>query len=218
MTRVSAALSAAIVLVWAVPAFAQTRPPAIPGPVTLGGFVGAGAVEKVGALIGAGVGIRWTDRIDVVGEGFWSQNATTRRRLNLATSVASLIQTPQGGTATGSIKSPTTYAGGGVRVLLLDERRWRPYLVVTGGIARIALRPEIVLAGSDITATLPQFGVTLGSDLAGVIVKPAFGGGFGVRSFRGRSYLDLGIRYTSIQTDGQVTSIIGAGGAVGFSL
>jgi hypothetical protein len=52
--------------------------------------------------------------------------------------------------------------------------------------------------------------------LTGEVTKPAFGGGIGVLVDQGRWYVDVGVRVTSIQTDGQPTNVIRAGGGIGI--
>ena len=57
--------------------------------------------------------------------------------------------------------------------------------------------------------------MTLGRDLAGSMTEPAVSGGFGLRTRRSDWFVDAGIRYIYIQTDGQATGVIGIGSTVG---
>ena len=217
MKRLTGAAAMAALL-WSAPALAQVGSLGGERKWSLGLVGGAGAVQKVGALAGLTLGVAVSDKLDIVGDGLWSSNAATRRRLDLISNLAGFVQDTQLGPTSGTITAPAFYAGGGVRVPFKRSGNWRPYIVVTGGVARVVLRPEIVLSGGDITSRLPQFGITLGSDLTGVLTKPAISGGFGVRSARGRYYIDVGLRLINIQTEGQATRVIGATGALGFSL
>jgi len=177
---------------------------------------GVAAVQHVGATIGALLAFRVADRVDVVGEAAWAKDAVTRRRVEAATSVASFLQTTQGKAAVGTIEAPAFYGGGGIRVMLSGGST-RPYIIGTGGVARLVLKPVFTLAGTDVTTNLTQYGITLGSDLTGEVTKPAFGGGIGVIADRGRWYVDASFRVLSIQTEGQATNVLRAGGGIGFT-
>jgi hypothetical protein len=204
-SRVFPALVILSTLVVALPAAAQTRASFAPtpangstGPLFIGGIGGAGAVQKVGGVVGGELGIRVTDQIDLYGEGVWMQDVATRRRLGLASEVASILQTSQGGSASGTVDAPAVSVEAGAR-LTFTHGRLRPYVTIGGGLARVTLRPAFTLAGSNITSSLSTFGVTLGRDLSGVSTRPAVTGGLGVRMSQGRWYIDGGLRLTQIQ-------------------
>ncbi|HEY6358746.1 MAG TPA: hypothetical protein VIX35_10910 [Vicinamibacterales bacterium] len=202
-------------LVVAVPVAAQTSVPFVPvagtgepaGRLFLGALGGAGAVQDVSGVFGGELGLRVTSRIDLFAEGVWLQDVATRRRLGLASEVASTLQTSQGSVASGTIDVPTVSADAGVRFTLTGGRV-RPYVVVGAGMARMTLKPSFVLGGSNVTASLPTYGVTLGSDLSGESTAPAFTGGLGLRMAQGRWYLDGGLRATRIQAaDEGITAV-----------
>lgn len=210
----------AAALLYAVPAAAQTAIAAVPandGRWFIGGFAGASAVQNAGGTAGGEFGLRLTHAIDVFGEGAWMQDAVTRRRLELAQSVASVLQASQGRAASGTIEAPAGYGGAAIRIALTHGGRIRPYVTAGAGMARITLKPSFILAGADVTANLPAYGVTLGRDLTGNLSKPAFTGGIGVRIPRGAWYIDGGFHVLSIQTDEQVTRVLRAGGGIGFN-
>ena len=207
MGRVRAAVLAiaGTVSLWAAPASAQ---PADAGKVYLGALVGAQSVQKVGALAGVEVGYPVSDRLMVQGELTWLQNTVTRRRIGTAESVATFLQQTQGGTATAALDAPAVFAGGGVRWFLTTERSLRPYLIAEVGLARVTFRPTFTLKGSDVTALLPQYGVTLGSDLADSTTKPALSGGFGVATTRSVWRISADLRVTSIRSVDQPTNVL----------
>ena len=205
-------------LVWAAPVSAQLANTDVERKLQLGLVGGAGAVQKVGGLAGVTLGLPITTRLEIVGDGLWASNTASRRRIDLASGLAAYVRSTQIGETSGTLTAPAFYVGGGVRIPFARSGSWRPYALVTAGVARIALRPAITLTGADITSRLPQFGVTLGSDLTGEVTKPAVSAGFGVRSHRGRVYVDFGVRLINLQTAGQATRVIGATGALGFSL
>jgi hypothetical protein len=206
-------------LLCALPAAAQTTVPraaaSSDGGFFIGGTIGIGTVRKTAGLGGGELGFHLDDRTDVFGEGVAMQNVVTRERIDMAQRVGAFLQTSQGGAATGAVKAPAFYAGGGLRVMLMTEGRVRPFVTVGAGMARTALRPVFTLGGSDITARLPQYGVTLGSDLAGEQTNAAFSAGAGVRALQGRWYIDGGIRLINIR-GAQPANVIGA--SAGFGL
>jgi hypothetical protein len=167
-------------------------------------------------MIGGLLTFRVADRVDVIGEAGWVKDAATRRRIEAATAVASYLQTTQGKPAVGTIEAPAFYGGGGIRVMLASGPV-RPYVIGTGGVARLVLKPTFTLSAVDVTPNLAQYGVTLGNDLTGEVTKPAFGGGVGVLADRGRWYVDASFRVLSIQTEGQATNVLRAGGGIGFT-
>jgi hypothetical protein len=201
-------------LVAARPVAAQTSVPFPPvatsepaGHLFIGGIAGAGSVQNVGGAAGAELGLRVANRIDLFAEGVWMQDVATRHRLGLASEVASILQTSQGSVATGTIEAPAVCVDAGARFTLTGGRV-RPYVVIGAGMARMTLKPTFTLGGSNVTASLPTYGVTLGSDLSGESTEPAFTGGLGLRMAQGRWYLDGGLRVTRIQAvDEGITAV-----------
>jgi len=217
MSRVFPALAIIGSLVVALPVAAQTSTNSSviaatggpPGRLFIGGIGGAGAVQNVGGVLGGELGLRVSDHIDFFGEGVWLQDVATRRRLGLASEVASILQTSQGSAASGTIVAPAVCVDAGARFTLTGGRV-RPYVVLGAGMARMTLKPTFTLAGSNVTANLTTYGVTLGSDLSGESTEPAFTGGLGVLMGQGRWYLDGGLRATRIQAvDEGITAVRG---------
>ena len=63
-------------------------------------------MQELGGLAGAELGFRLNERLSVIGEGVWLQNTVTRRRLDLAASVGSVLQTQQGAPTTSTVVAP----------------------------------------------------------------------------------------------------------------
>jgi hypothetical protein len=227
MTRTVKGFLTVVALIAAVPATAQTPTPT-PGPALqqaatgtptnwfLGGVAGIGAVQNVGALAGGELGYNLTNRMDLVGEITWMQDVVTRRRLGFASTVASYLQSSQGGTATGTIKAPATYGGVALRIMLANQGLLRPYVTVGGGVAQVTYNPTFTLANADVTATITQYGVTLGSDVTERVTNAAVMGSLGVRLLQDRWYVDGGFRVTSIRSTGQATNVVRASGTFGL--
>jgi hypothetical protein len=186
------------------------------GRMFIGGIGGASAVQKIGGMVGGELGVQVTNTVGVFAEGVWLQNVVTRRRLDVAQTVAAFLHASQGGASTSTIVAPAFYTGGAVRVEFPTHGRVHPYITGGAGVARVALRPTFTLSGADVTPNLAQYGVTLGSDLTGEVTKPAFSVGAGLRFTQARWYVDATIRLTSIHTEGQNTNVTRAGAGIGL--
>jgi hypothetical protein len=221
MKRSFACVAAVAMMVWALPASAQTAAAPTPsGPSVnlwyIGAFAGASSVENVGALAGAEVGIRATKNLDVFVEGGWMQDVVTRRRLQSTDPLVSYLQTTRGTTASATVEAPAFFGGVGLRWVFEREGALRPYISGSVGMASVEYKPSFTLGGTDITASIKDYGITLGQDIQGREKKATLGGGLGVLYVHGAWYLDAGVRLTSIQTKGQKTNVSRA--ALGFGL
>lgn len=196
-------------LACAVPAAAQTVA-ASESQWFLGGTGGVAAVQNVGAAYGGEIGARLTSRLDVFGEVLGNTNDATRLRIGTAMDVAAALQASQGVTATGTVKAPAGLFMGGLRYVFHQSGNLRLFVQGAGGVARVTFQPAFTLAGADITTQLSNFGVTLGSDLAGTSTKPAFGGGIGLELRRGVWYIGAQIGVVSIRTPTQPSNVIHA--------
>jgi hypothetical protein len=209
----SAALTVAV-LASAVSARAQT-PPVTSGQASapsvnlwyIGGMTGLTVVQKSGAFVGGEAGFRVWQHLDLLVEGAWMQNVVTRRELGRAALLTTFLQQTQGQTATSTMKVPALYGAVGARWVLEREGRFRPYVEGMIGGARVQLKPTFALGGTDITAQLAQYGVTLGGDLTGTSSHAAFGAGVGVLMAQGDWYLDFGLRLTAVSLPDQKTKI-----------
>ena len=211
--RISRAVAAAfaVCVMTAVPAAAQTAPaaPATTSGAVIGVYVGAGAVQNVGAIAGGSIGFKVSDNLILEAEGGWSQDAITRAKIDAIGGLATYLTSSTGKAATATLKAPASYGLAGIRYLF-KSGGVSPYIALNGGVARLALTPAITIGGSDVTTSLSTYGVTLGSDFTGDVTKAAFGGGFGVLINRDKIAIDLGARVTSIQTEGQATTLTSA--------
>ena len=138
------------------------------------------AVQNVGGVLGGEFGYRVSPRLDIVAKAWGSRTSPPGDASRRRETIAAVIQASQGAPATGTLKSPTFLAVGGVRISIYQSGGVRVYLEGTGGFARVTTNPTFTLNGADITKQLQQFGVALGTDLAGTTSHGAFGGAFGV--------------------------------------
>jgi opacity protein-like surface antigen len=95
------------------------------------------------------------------------------------------------------VKQPVTFGlAGGRFAFPLQTSRLEPYVVGGAGIARVNRDATFTLGGTDVTSSLTQFGVTLGTDLSGSETRPmlTLGGGVAWPVWT-RLVVDLQYRY-----------------------
>src|SRR5215471_18490084 len=190
-----------------LPAAAQTpaQPPPQPsGPSVnlyyVGVNTGVAVASKASGIVGGEAGFRVWKNLDLVGELVWMQNVVTGAQVDKANTIANYLSTTQGQPATSNVEVPAIYWGLGGRWVFeqVNVARMRPYVLLTFGSGHTDIKSTFTLGGADVTGSLPQYGVTLGSDLTGKSnhFAPDFGGG-AVATF-GSWYTDVGVRVVSI--------------------
>ena len=218
--RVPSLLVLISVLGIAVPASAQTPAPpsgstanpSTAAPIVnlwyIGGATGVGVVDSASAEGNVEVGMRIWKNLDVLIEGGYAGNLATRREEDHAGTIAGILQAAQGSAVTSSVRVPSSYAAFGARWVFESTSRYRPYVLLSVGGASVSLKPKFVLNGADVTGSLSNFGITLGSDLTGSYRPSAVGGGVGLlMPFGRRWYFDGSIRLLSINTAVQRTNL-----------
>ena len=77
------------------------------------------------------------------------------------------------------VRQPVTFGEAGLRYTFPASSRLEPYVLGGAGLARVRKNVAFSIGGNDVTAGLQQYGVVLGSDLAGDETHPmlALGGG-----------------------------------------
>jgi hypothetical protein len=201
------------VMLAAGPVAAQT-PAGAPAsaPIVNMGYVGANigtaVVENFSGVFALEGGVRVWKNLDVVGELVWMGDAVTRRQLDRAEQISTYLGTIQNAPATGSIKVPLFYGGVGARWVFESSGRFRPYIIATVGGAHTELKPAFTLAGTDVTSSITQYGITLGQDVIGKYNHAAATGGIGILvKFKDSWYVDGGARLTSVADEGQRVNV-----------
>ncbi len=116
-----------------------------------------------------------------------------------------------------SVKQPVAFAAVGARYTLAENGKFHPYALVAVGAARVTRDVAFTVGGTDVTETLENYGVTLGTDLAGNTTKPMFTFGGGVAWMpRGAWQFDAGYRFSRISTDPTGTSVSRLGIGIGY--
>jgi len=205
-------------LLWAAPAGAQTTGPAGPAVETFYGgiFGGAGVVHKWGGTAGVEAGFRVRRNLDIIGEGAWVQNAVTADRSDSLRPLVEFLEITQGTSAAASVEAPTRMGAAGLRWVFERDGALRPYVLATAGRASVEHKTSFTVGGTDVTATIASYGITLGSDLSGSETAWTYGGGAGVLYVANRWYMDAGVRLTSIQLERASTNIWRAALGVGL--
>lgn len=120
------------------------------------------------------------------------------------------------GTSGYTVITPVTMGTAGLRYNTMPGKRVRPYLAGNVGLAHIAHDATFTVKGTDVTANLAQYGVTLGTDLSGTENVLVFGGGAGAAvDLAKKVFLDLNYKYSRLQ--GQAPSNLQQfGGGIGI--
>jgi opacity protein-like surface antigen len=166
---------------------------------------------------GGEVGFTVMPRVQVFVEGGRTNNvAGTTIGAAAQLIVLGLAQTQ--GNASVSVKQPVTFGTAGVRYLIpVNGTQLQPYVMGGIGVARVKDDVRFTVNGTDVTATLQQFGVTLGTDLSGNFTNAmlTLGGGVAVPVWE-RVVLDLHYRYGRIFASDQGINVNRAGIGLGF--
>jgi opacity protein-like surface antigen len=113
-------------------------------------------------------------------------------------------------------KEPVTFGVVGLRYLIPVSSKLQPYVLAGGGVAQVKKDVSFSIAGNDVTSTLPQYGVVLGSDLSGTETKPMVSVGGGVVWNAWQTLIvDFQYRYGRVFTSDQGLNVNRAGVGIG---
>ena len=183
------------------------------------GLTTAVAVGNSGGAVGGEIGVHFRQHLDVFVAGSWFNNVVTDYQQGLSAPLLVYLQATSGKAAAASVKRPAVNGAVGARWAFEGVRlpaRFRPYAQVGIGGALVERKPTFTLGGSDVTGTLPLYGVVLGADLTRTEYRPAATAGFGVLKPMGAMYLDVAYRLTYINTTGSPTKVNGLHIGVGW--
>ena len=111
-----------------------------------------------------------------------------------------------------SVKQPVTFGVAGLRYQFSPVGRLQPNVSAGFGMAKVTQDVTFTVAGTDVTGTLQQFGVTLGSDLTGSSTKPMITIGAGASLPVGRVLvIDFQYRYGRVSATDRSINISRAG-------
>jgi opacity protein-like surface antigen len=160
---------------------------------------------------GGEFGISVTSGLQVFVEGGLVRNAAPSDLAANAAAIANAIQ------AQFTAKEPITFGLAGVRVLLGSSSGVQPYLLGGAGIAHLKKDVAFTVNGSDVTNSIQQYGVVLGSDLSGSLNKTMItvGGGVVWPAWK-RLVLDFQYRYGRVLSSDEKINVNRAGVGIGI--
>jgi hypothetical protein len=174
----------------------------------LGVMTGVTFVDHSSGLIGAEAGARVWKNLDITGELGWMNDVVTTAQMQATAPIVTFLKTSQGDNPSATVKVPVLYSAVGARWVFEEVGgHVRPYAQFAIGGARVERQSTFILNGQDITSSLPQYGVTLGSDLTGTDSHLAVGGGVGVVIPYGMWYGSAGYHFLSIRIPSQATTV-----------
>ncbi len=164
---------------------------------------------------GAEIGVTVASGLQVFVEGGQTRDVATTALSSAAQVIANALGQTQPGVTYG-VKQPVTFGAAGLKYLFQIDSQLQPYVMAGGGIAKVKQDVTFAVNGSDVTSTLPQLGVVLGSDLSGSATKPMLTLGGGVMwPLWQHVVLDFQYRYGRIFADEQGINVNRAGVGVG---
>lgn len=210
-------IAAAVLLTGASITFAQT-PTATPP--TTKGYAEVVAQSAFGNVTsqsyGGEIGVTVAPRIQVFIDAGQVRDAAPSSLGTGAQLVAGFLSQTQNAVAFRA-KQPVTFGVAGVRYgVPLATTALEPYVIGGAGVARVKRDVSFSVAGNDVTSTIDQFGVVLGTDLSGSETKPmlSIGGGIAWPAWQ-HLVVDFQYRYGRIFTASQGVNVNRAGVGVG---
>jgi len=166
---------------------------------------------------GAELGFTLRPNIQLFGEVGKVRDAATASIGVAAQTIAGALSQTQANVAF-QVKQPVTFGVAGLKFVVPTTGALRPYALAGGGVASVTQDVAFTVGGTDVTTSLPQLGVTLGSDLSGTFTKPMIVLGAGVVWPWQRLVVDLQYRFGRIfaEDDGINVSRAGIGIGVRF--
>jgi opacity protein-like surface antigen len=117
-----------------------------------------------------------------------------------------------------SVRQPMTFGVAGIRYIFpTSSGKFEPYVMAGGGVARVKKDVKFTVGSSDVTNSLQQYGVVLGTDLSGSETKGMLSLGVGVAwpAYK-QLVVDLQYRYGRVFTSDEGLNVNRAGIGVGF--
>jgi opacity protein-like surface antigen len=166
---------------------------------------------------GAEAGVRISPDVYVFVEGGRARNIAASTLGTNAQAIADSLTRVQTSPVTFTAREPAAFATAGLKYLVQLSGKPAPYVMAGFGIARVTSDVHFLIAGSEITSNMAQYGVVLGRDLSGSSTKPmlTFGGGVIVPVWR-RVVVDFQYRFGRIFITDQSVNINRAGAGIGF--
>jgi len=165
---------------------------------------------------GGEIGVTIMPGLQVFIEGGQTRDVSTAALGAAAQQIAGYISQVQTG-VTFKTKEPATFGVAGLRYLLpVQTTSVEPYVMIGGGVARVKQEATFAVNGTDVTSSVAQYGVVLGSDLSGSFTKPVLAVGAGVAwPVWSRMVVDFQFRYGRIFAQDGAINVARAGLGLG---
>ncbi|MDE3156167.1 MAG: hypothetical protein KGN76_13780 [Acidobacteriota bacterium] len=214
---------ATVVLCLATAATAQAQTPAagqtpstasrifaeVDGGVTFGG--------TTSSVVQGQVGVRVWPAVDVFVEGGRFRDVAPSAVTTRAGVVTTYLNTLGKGTAAAHVTMPATFGAVGARYYFSEtQERLHPYAMVAIGVASVKNDAKFSLNGTDITGTIGNYGVQLGSDLSGTQTRALLSFGGGVTMDWNPIFVDAAVRYSRLFTQPTGTNVGSVYAGVGY--
>ena len=167
---------------------------------------------------GAEVGFTVLPHLQVFVEGGLTRDVATPELSTAAQTIAGGLSLTQPLVVGYSVKEPVTFFAAGARYLpAMVGARTQPYVMGGFGSAKVKQNVVFTVGGNDVTSTLQQFGVVLGTDLSGAFTSPLLILGGGVtHPLWTRVTLDFQFRFGRIFAEETPINVTRAGLGVGI--
>jgi hypothetical protein len=207
----TAALGAAALLV-SQSAFSQTPAPASPqapaaAPWFAGGATGVTITKKTGGEIYGEIGKEVWPKTQISLEAGWMSSVVSGHRVDAAGAIANYLAQTQGQPASATVKVPAGYGVVNVRRTVYTKPRYSVYGLGGLGFAVTSPKTKFVLGGTDVSGSMPQYGVTIGKDLAGSSASALLNFGVGATAPYKDWSGEVSYRLTPIFTTGGATIV-----------
>lgn len=157
------------------------------------------------------------ENVQVFLEGGRTRDVATAELGAAAQLIAGALSQTQSGVAF-TVREPVTFGAAGIRYLVDSGTKVRPYALAGLGVARVKHDVAFTVGSADVTSTISQYGIVLGTDLTGSFTKPMLLLGVGATYPAWRQLiLDFQFRYGRIFAPDQGINVSRAGIGVGFA-
>ena len=152
----------------------------------------------------------------VFGEVGHVGNVATASMSTAAAQIAGFLSQTQSNVGF-TVTEPVSFAVGGIKYVVPTSGKIRPYVLGGFGVATVNQNAKFTINGSDVTSTLTQYGVQLGTDLSGSFTKPmlVIGGGATYPVWQ-RMILDFQFRYGRIFAEDEGINVGRVGVGIGI--
>ena len=185
-------------------------------PRFVGGFAQSAFGNVTSQSFGAEAGFCLSPTVEVFVEGGRTVDAAPASMGQAAQLVTVQIQ-KSAPNASYTVKQPVDFVDAGLRYQIDIGSRLMPYVLAGVGVGMVKPRATFSVNGTDVTASVSQYGVALGSDLSGTASKLMAVAGGGVRYPLTRSvFADFEFRYNRVFVSGRNIPFSRAGIGLGF--